>query len=153
MVLRRCRRLLRDEALAVETMHDVFVNLLVHHKRLDDRAVSSLLYRIASNLSLNKIRSQSRRPEDSDTEILMKIADATCAEERTHARSLLARAFQREPVSTATIAVMYLHDGMTLQEVAEAVGMSVSGVRKRLRRLKGLLVELDHGRRETGARA
>jgi len=132
-------------------MHDVFVNLLVHQKRLDERAVSSLLYRIASNLSLNKIRSQSRRPEDSDSEILMKIADATCAEERTHARTLLGRAFRGEPVSTATIAVMHLHDGMTLQEVADAVGMSISGVRKRLRKLKGLIVELEGSNPRGGA--
>ncbi|MEZ4382173.1 MAG: sigma-70 family RNA polymerase sigma factor [Nannocystaceae bacterium] len=143
MVLRRCRRLLKDEALAVDTMHDVFVNLLVHRERLDDRGVSSLLYRIATNLSLNKIRSRSRRPEDPNTEVLMKIAEATRTEERAHARSLLDRALRREPVSTATIAVMHLHDGMTLQEVADAVGLSVSGVRKRLRKLKSLVEEVE----------
>jgi len=143
MVLRRCRRLLRDEALAVDTMHDVFVKLLVHQDRLEDRGVSSLLYRIATNLSLNKLRSSSRRPEDSNTEILMKIADATRTEEVTHARSLLARALRREPVSTGTIAVLHLHDGLTLQEVADSVGLSVSGVRKRLRKLKGLLIEIE----------
>ena len=143
MVLRRCRRLLRDEALAVDAMHDVFVKLLLHQERLDDRGLSSLLYRIATNLSLNKLRSASRRPEDSNTEILMKIADATRTEEVTHARSLLARALRREPVSTATIAVMHLHDGLTLQEVADTVGLSVSGVRKRLRKLRALVVELE----------
>ena len=143
MVLRRCRRLLRDEALAVDTMHDVFVNLLVHQQRLDDRGVSSLLYRIATNLSLNRIRSQARRPEDPSTEVLQRIAEATRTEEIAHARSLLDRALGREPVSTATIAVMHLHDGMTLEEVAEAVGLSVSGVRKRLRKLKADLAALE----------
>ncbi len=143
MVLRRCRRLLGDEALAVDTMHDVFVQLLIHHQRLEDRGVSSLLYRIATNLSLNKLRSRNRRPEDSNTEILMKIADATRTEERTHARSLLDRALRRQPVSTATIAVLHLHDGLTLKEVAETVGLSVSGVRKRLRKLKSLLLEIE----------
>ncbi|MCA9661905.1 MAG: sigma-70 family RNA polymerase sigma factor [Myxococcales bacterium] len=147
MVLRRCRRLLKDEALAVDTMHDVFVNLLIHHERLEDRGVSSLLYRIATNLSLNKIRSRARRPEDPNSEVLMKIAEATRTEERAHARSLLDRALRREPVSTATIAVMHLHDGMTLQEVADAVGLSVSGVRKRLRKLKSLVAELEAGDR------
>jgi RNA polymerase sigma-70 factor (ECF subfamily) len=150
MVLRRCRRLLHDEALAIDTMHDVFVNLLIHHKRLEDRGISSLLYRIATNLSLNKIRSRARHPEDPSTEVLMKIADATRTEEITHARSLLSRALGKEPVSTATIAVLHLHDGLTLQEVADTVGLSVSGVRKRLRKLKGLLVELEAAdRRET----
>lgn len=143
MVLRRCRLILGDEALAVDTMHDVFVKLLIHHKRLEDRGLSSLLYRIATNLSLNQLRSRSRRPEDSNTEILMKIADATQTEERAHARSLLDRALRKEPVSTATIAVLHLHDGLTLQEVADTVGLSVSGVRKRLRKLKSLLLEIE----------
>ena len=31
MVLRRCTRLLRDEAKGVDAMHDVFVQLLKHH--------------------------------------------------------------------------------------------------------------------------
>ena len=147
MVLRRCRQLLKEEQLALDTMHDVFVQLLVHQRRLDDRAMSSLLYRIATNLSLNKIRSRARRPEDPNSEVLMKIAEATRTEERAHARSLLDRALRREPVSTATIAVMHLHDGMTLQEVADAVGLSVSGVRKRLRKLKSLVAELEAGDR------
>ncbi len=149
MVLRRCRHILGEEALAVDTMHDVFVKLLIHHQRLEDRGLSSLLYRIATNLSLNQLRSRSRRPEDSNTEILMKIADATRTEERAHARSLLDRALRREPVSTATIAVLHLHDGLTLQEVADTVGLSVSGVRKRLRKLKSLLLEIEAAERTT----
>jgi RNA polymerase sigma-70 factor (ECF subfamily) len=56
---------------------------------------------------------------------------------------VLDRVLGREPVSTATIAVLHLHDGMTLQEVADAVGLSVSGVRKRLRKLKANLQELE----------
>jgi len=50
--------------------------------------------------------------------------------------------FGGERESTRTIAVMHYVDGMTLEEVAREAGMSVSGVRKRLRmlcaRVKGL---------------
>ena len=119
MVMRRCRQLLKDEQLALDTMHDVFVQLLVHQRRLDDRAMSSLLYRIATNLSLNKIRSKSRRPESPSSELLTRIAEATSEEDAAHARTLLDRVFGREPVSTRTIAVLHLHDGLTLKEVAE----------------------------------
>ena len=38
---------------------------------------------------------------------------------------------------------MHLLDGFTLEEVAEEVGMSVSGVRKRLRGLRASLHELE----------
>ncbi len=152
MVLRRCRQLLRDEGLALDCMHDVFVNLLIHRERLEERGVSSLLYRIATNQALNRLRSRARRPEDPSTELLARIADATAADDQSHARALLARAFGREPVSTATIAVLHLHDGLTLEEVAEVVGLSVSGVRKRLRRLKSILGELE-GRVDEGEAA
>ena len=49
------------------------------------------------------------------------------------------------PRSTGTIAVLHLHDGLTLEQTADAVGMSVSGVRKRLRKLRAALVELEGG--------
>jgi DNA-directed RNA polymerase specialized sigma24 family protein len=38
---------------------------------------------------------------------------------------------------------MHLVDGMTLEEVAREARLSVSGVRKRLRALKGRLAELE----------
>ena len=41
------------------------------------------------------------------------------------------------------MAVMHLLDGMTLEEVAAEFGLSVSGVRKRLRTLKAHVVELE----------
>lgn len=144
MVLRRCRTMLHDEHQATDAMQDVFVQLLRHHDRLEDRGLSSLLYRIATNVCLNRIRSSRRRPEDAASELLGRIADASPSDgAQSEARSVLDRVLGREPVSTATIAVLHLHDGMTLQEVADAVGLSVSGVRKRLRKLKANLQELE----------
>lgn len=143
MVLRRCRQMLRDEQQATDAMQDVFVQLLRNQDRLEDRGLSSLLYRIATNICLNKIRSSDRRPEDAQSELLVRIADAGREEARSEARSVLDRVLGREPISTTTIAVLHLHDGLTLQEVADAVGLSVSGVRKRLRKLKASVEELE----------
>jgi len=112
-------------------------------ERLDDRGMSSLLYRMATNVCLNRIRSQSRRPEDASTDLLGRIAASSSIEQRTGARALLDRLLGGEPESTATMAVLHLHDGLTLEEVAEVVGLSVSGVRKRLRKLKASLAELE----------
>ena len=56
MVLRRCRRLLRDEDEALDACQDVFVRLLGAPERLDGAYPSSLLYRIATNVCLNRIR-------------------------------------------------------------------------------------------------
>jgi len=143
MVLRRCRTMLKDEDRARDAMHDVFVQVLRNQDRLQHSAPSSLLFRIATNVCLNKIRGRGRRPEDADADLIARIASATDAGNRVGARSTLRRLFGGQPESSATIATLYLHDGMTLEEVAGEVGMSVSGVRKRLRSMRAQLVELE----------
>ena len=143
MVLRRCRRLLGEEEQAADAMHDVFVQLLVHHERLADTGASSLMYRIATNVCLNRLRSRARRPEDPDSARVYDVVHAVEPDARTEARSLLDVVLGRAPVSSATIAVLHHLDGLTHEEVAEIVGMSVSGVRKRLRTLKAELQRLE----------
>ena len=44
MVLRRCRKMLPDEQLALDAMQDTFVQVLRRQDDLDDRGSSSLLY-------------------------------------------------------------------------------------------------------------
>ena len=143
MVLRRCRRLLGDEGRAVDAMHDTFVLLLRSQDRLDASAPSSLMFRMATNVCLNKIRATKRRPETPDQRLLESLAALDDEEARTGASRFLERLFARERPSTATIAVLHLLDGMTHEEVAREVGMSVSGVRKRLRGLRANAIELE----------
>ena len=143
MVLRRCRALLKDEDHAMDAMQETFVNLLTHQDRLDASAPSSLLYRMATNICLNRIRTNKRRPETRDDELLLRIAAAPEAEQRGIARRMLDAIFATERESTRTIEVLHLVDGLTLEEVAAEVGMSVSGVRKRLRTLKANVLGLE----------
>ncbi len=145
MVLRRCRSMLRDEQEAAEAMQETFARLLARSHALDLTGGSSLMYRIATNVCLNRIRSRARHPEDPDTDLLQRIAVATRDDERIGARRLLIRLFTQEQESTGAIAVMHLLDGMTLEEVADLVGLSVSGVRKRLRVLRARLEEMEAG--------
>ena len=46
--------------------HDVFVQVISNADQLADQAPSSLLFRIATNVCLNRLRTRRRRPEDSD---------------------------------------------------------------------------------------
>ncbi len=139
LVLRRCRRLLRDEGRAVDAMHDVFVEVLKRRDRLDATAPAGLLLTIATNVCLNRLRSERRRPEDAEEALLQRIA-ASGAEDGLEARSMARRLLDRflgaEPPSTQLIAVLHYVDRLTLEEVAAEVGLSVSGVRKRLRTLQ-----------------
>lgn len=116
-------------------MHDVFVQVL-SHQHLDDRGGSSLLFRIATNVCLNKLRARRRRPVDEADDVVAEIADATDPAARNAARAVLDTLFRNEPETTALIAMLHLHDKMTLEETAAEVGMSVSGVRKRLDKLR-----------------
>lgn len=143
MVLRRCRFMLRDEDAALDAMQDVFVELLRREKDLVHYAPSSLLYTIATNVCLNKIRRSKRRPQTSDDEILQTIAGGESPEGEALAGHFLDRLFAREPESTRTIAVLHYVDGLTLEETASQVEMSVSGVRKRLRTLRKHGLELQ----------
>ncbi len=143
MVHRRRRGLLRDDEEATEAMQDVFVEVLRRQERLDVAAPSSFLYRAATNVCLNRIRTRKRRPQDADTDLVERIASAPEAEERTLVAAFLDGVLARELPNTREMAVMHLVDGMTLEEVAEATGLSVSGVRMRLRLLQAHVAELQ----------
>jgi len=115
MVLRRCRYLLRDEDEAMDVCQDVFVRVLERRDRLDARYPSSLLYTIATNLCLNRIRDRKRRPATTADEVrLQRIAGAGEPGAGSEARLRLGRLFRRHPESSRTIAVLHYLDGLTL---------------------------------------
>ena len=144
MVLRRCRRLLGDESEAMDVCQDVFVRVLQGRRRLRATYPSSLLYRIATNLCLNRLRDRKRRPvEAAGDGLLEHIAGAHDPAGQREAGSLLDRLFGRHPASSRTMAVLHYVDGLTLEEVAHETGLSVSGVRKRLRGLRATLTSLE----------
>lgn len=143
MVLRRCRSLLKDEEEAADAMQDTFVQLIRYQRRLTARGPSSLLYTIATNVCLNRIRSRQRNRSDAMGDALDRIAAVDDHADTVLASHFLDRLFAREKPDTRTMAVCHYVDGMTLEETAMACGLSISGVRKRLRTLKqnGLAVK------------
>ena len=137
LVLRRCRRLLRDEGRAMDAMQDVFVEVLRRHDTLEASAPAGLFMRVATNVCLNRLRTVRRRKEDPTDGLLLDIAAAVPdREDQSAARRALDRIFGARTDSTFEIAVLHYVDRMTLEEVAHEVGLSVSGVRKRLRTLR-----------------
>jgi RNA polymerase sigma-70 factor (ECF subfamily) len=136
MVLRRCRSMLVNEERALDAMQEVFIKLLTNQKTLSSAYPSALLYKIATNVCLNIIKSEKKREPAGADDILSAIACHDSFEERIIISSILEKIFSKEPVSTREIAVMHYIDGMTLEQTAAESGLSVSGVRKRLRKLK-----------------
>lgn len=134
MVLRRCQRLLGRADEAEDAMQDVFVSALERRAELQGTYPSSLLWRMATNHCLNRIRSRRVRSEESGDDVLLSIAAVDDREFET--RNVLDRLFGSSRESTRVMAVLHWVDGMTLEEVARETGLSVSGVRKRLRTLR-----------------
>jgi len=135
MVLRRCRALLRDEERARDATQEVFVRVLRRKDSLTGDAPSSLLYCVATNVCLNAIRDERRLGQAAGVE-LDEIAGADAVEAAGEARGLLEGIFAREEASTRTMAVLHYVDGLTLEETAARVGLSVSGLRRRLEGLR-----------------
>lgn len=140
MVYRRCHGLLGHEQDALDVTQQVFIKLLEHKGKID--APASYLYRVATNLCLNHIRAHTRYQNRLAQSKLWSIA--TYEEMGAmSARSTLGRLFGLTQESTRCMAVMHYIDGMTLEQVAQSVGLSVSGVRKRLGKLKAQLQWVD----------
>jgi len=133
MVLRRCRYILKDEEKALDAMQDVFVRILERKDRLNG-VCSSLFYTVATSVCLNKIRSDKIRRGPQIDNLLDAIADNNTAfhEEVTDTVMLLDNIFTDTKEDTRTMAVLHYVDGLTLEETAVEMKMSVSGVRKRL---------------------
>ena len=141
MVYRRCLDLLKDEDLAADAMQDVFIQVLRRKESLTADYPSSLMYRIATNVSINALRTKKRSRIAGNQDLLETIASDEDPARLSVARSLLDLLFHEDPndplkTSTKTIAVLRFVDGLSLEETAEITGMSVSGIRKRLRSLK-----------------
>jgi RNA polymerase sigma-70 factor (ECF subfamily) len=136
MVIRRCRRILGNGEDALDAAHDTFVNLLRGEAKLHDRFPSSLLYTMATNICLNRLRKTKREtPRDfSGDEYLFFTNDEGFAQ--TEAKLLLEDILKDESETNRAIYFMYYADGMTLKEIGEAVGLSISGARKRLEAFK-----------------
>jgi RNA polymerase sigma-70 factor (ECF subfamily) len=136
MVLRRCRAILADEDAAMDAMQDVFVLLLRKKEQLVGQYPSSLLYRMATNRCLNVLRAAKRRRDSPDEPALARFETPGSIEEQLEGRDLVERLFEGERGSTRLMVTLHHRDGMTLRDTASAVGMSESGVRKRMRALR-----------------
>ena len=132
---------MKDEERALDAMQDVFVKVLNRKNSITATYPSSLLYTIATNHCLNVIRKEKRL--SSDNEILDRIVSTEVLEDQAVARLFLDQLFSEQKTSTRTIAVLHYMDGLTLEETAEMSDLSVSGVRRRLRKLREAGLNLE----------
>jgi len=142
MVLRRCRHLLKDEERSLDAMQDTFVRIMERRERVTT-VCSSFFYTVATTVCLNKIRSDKLRSGPSADAIADFLADEKSVfhEDQTDAKLFLDALFVDTREDTRCMAVFHYLEGFTLEETARIMGMSVSGVRKRLSTLRVKAIE------------
>jgi len=137
MVLRRCKFMLLNEEMALDAMQDVFLQLIENRSKVRDFC-SSLFYVTATRVCLNKIRANKVRSGPDFDSIADIMADdfSELEIQKVEAEIILDNIFAERDSKDALIATLHYVDGLTLEETAEQIGMSVSGIRKRIVSLK-----------------
>jgi RNA polymerase sigma-70 factor (ECF subfamily) len=157
-----CLRLLHDPSEAEEMVQEVFLKLYRGAGGFDRRGqLFTLLYRIATNLCLNRLRRRKfvrfvslggsgRATSEDEASPIDPPDDAPSAQARLEAsnRWRLARgAIERLPASQRVVLLLVRLEGLSYQEAADALGVSLGAVESRLframRRLEDELREDD----------
>ncbi len=108
--------------------------LLKNNARIRDEFPSSLLFRIATNTCLNILKRE-KQISFKDDAFFNNIEGKDDFSESLEGKEVLARVFAGEKDDMMEIAVMRYVDELNYEEISEISGLSVSGVRKRLRKL------------------
>jgi RNA polymerase sigma-70 factor (ECF subfamily) len=141
VIHRRCIRLLGDPEAARDATQEVFVRALRHASELTfDRGCLPWLYRVATNLCLNRLRD--RRPEDGlALEHLAAEDGGRGGAGWLAARRQVLELLGRVDEATAQIAVHAWMDEMTQDEVAGVMGLSRKTIGKKLAAVQDLAKE------------
>ena len=126
----RCRRLLKDDALAEDATQEVFVRVMHHIKSApDDKAALAWVYRISTNFCLNMIRDRSKQAEPVEElpEVPQEGHEATFLD-----RDLAMQLVNRAPEQLRAPAILYYVDGLEQEQIAQTLGISRRTVINRL---------------------
>jgi len=138
MVFRRCKYMLRKSAYAPEdAAQDVFVNLLACKEKPGDMSkiknVEGLLWTIATNVCLNKLKAEKWKPGEDLTANDEEIYPATGDDyKRVDDKLLLEKILEEESEEVRNYVYMHYNDGMGYVEIAKTVGKSKTWVGKKL---------------------
>jgi RNA polymerase sigma-70 factor (ECF subfamily) len=145
---RAARAILRDESEAEDVMQQAYVNAFTHLRQFDGRSkVSTWLTRIAVHEALARARRRGRylsmNPDDSFPLERPDTVDATPDPERLaiarELGALVESAIDRLPDGTREVFMLRQVEGMSTDEVAEALNISEAVVKTRLWRARGAL--------------
>ncbi|MDF3837877.1 RNA polymerase sigma factor [Cupriavidus basilensis] len=135
---RHLTRALRNSDLAEDALHDTWLRV----RRLEDQETvlnpHGFLLRMAANIAINNLRSQSNAAQRSEVEALLEVPDpAPGPEQSAAARSemeSLLEIVRRMPQRRRDILLLVRWEGMAQKDVAKRLGVSLSTVEHELKR-------------------
>ena len=136
LIFRRCHYLLKDKEKALDAMQDTFVQILKRKKNIQNINLSSYLYKAATNICINILKKRNKQKILDDDIKYIEIPFTDKHEKILYANETLDTVFKKEKKSTRLIATLRYIDKLSLAQTAEIIGLSVSGVRKSLKKLK-----------------
>lgn len=127
---RRARYLLDSDDEARDAMQEVFLRVARSHETFrGDAPVLHWMYRVTTNLCLNRLRRTKRHPVVHDPDAVRRLTtDADDPADRQAVLFVLSKCDR----TTQSIAVLYHLDGMKMEEVAAVVGVSRKTVGRKL---------------------
>jgi RNA polymerase sigma-70 factor (ECF subfamily) len=128
--------MLKNEQSAYDAMHEVFLKVVSNKNRLTGEYPSALLYRMATNVCLNRIRNERKHSLNEYLNILQNTFFFENHELETSLRNLMGYILEKEKETPRKIAVMYIVNRMTIKEIAETMRLSISGVHKNLDKIR-----------------
>ena len=138
MVFRRCKYMLRKSSYAPEdAAQDVFVSLLACKEKPGEMAkiknVEGLLWTIATNVCLNKLKAKKWKPGEDLTVNEEELYPAAGDDyKRVDDKLLLETILEEESEEVRSYVYMHYNDGMGYVEIAKTVGKSKTWVGKKL---------------------
>lgn len=162
MVLNICLRLLGDYHQAEETAQDVFVQIFQKASSFrHESKVSSWIYRIAVNRSLNMIRRNKRirwmknvgfpqldKYSEEKIQFESKQNGPMILFERKEFRKILQKAVDRLPEKQKAAFILNQFEGLSAEEISEILKVSINNVEVRIHRAKRKLQSILTGQIE-----
>jgi RNA polymerase sigma factor (sigma-70 family) len=148
----------RSWADAEDIVQQTYINLWQVPRLSAVENVRAYLYKIAGNLAQDWLRKRRVRESFAQEELLRALATARSAEEICESRDDFAELLKRIddlPQQCRMALLLYRHEGLSLQEVAERLGIQPKSVHALIARAMKYLLETgpqEHGLRRGGRR-
>jgi RNA polymerase sigma-70 factor, ECF subfamily len=150
-VMRVCLRLVLSPADAQDACQEVFIKIAERlHTYQPSAQFSTWLYRITVNHCLNVLRSRRRRrwlsPFSKEPTAVLEIAapddDPLQSTEKQERQQQVRRALAGLPEEQRLAVVLHRYEGLSYEEIAQVLQVSVSAVESRLHRAKQNLLRM-----------